>query len=163
MQAHPQQQQHMMRQPTHPMLQQQPHQLWTMNTSHNMVPYQNNNGNMNGNGMSMGGNNAGPFFWRSVADTCTCSNINNCVTQNLPRLIPTPPTSRPVPPDFVPLHRTYLSYNLQCQYSTCGKPIYVAPPSKKVQFKLPPLHKDGYVYNCIFCVCAIFVFYFRHI
>ena len=92
--------------------------------------------------MGMGGTNAGPFFWRSGADTRTCSNINNCVTQNLPRPIPTSLTSPPVPPGFVPLHRAYLSYDQQCEHSTCGKPTYVAPPSKKVQFNLPTLHRD---------------------
>ena len=61
-QAQPQQQQQMMRHPTHPMMQHQPQQLWAMNASGNMVPYQNNNGNINGNGMSMGGNNGGAFF-----------------------------------------------------------------------------------------------------
>ena len=62
MQVHPQQQQQMMYQPIQPTMQQQPQQLCAMNTSGNMVPYQSNNGNMNGNGMSMGGNNRGPFF-----------------------------------------------------------------------------------------------------
>jgi hypothetical protein len=62
MQAQSQQQQQMMPQPTQPMMQQQPQQLWAMNASGNMVPYQPNNGNMNGNGMGMGGNNAGSFF-----------------------------------------------------------------------------------------------------
>jgi hypothetical protein len=62
MQAQSQQQQQMMPQPTQPMMQQQPQQLWAMNVSGNMVPYQPNNGNMNGNGMGMGGNNAGSFF-----------------------------------------------------------------------------------------------------
>ena len=61
-QAHPQQQQQMMRKPTQHMIQQQPQQLWVINTSGNMVPYQNNNSNMNDNEMSMGSNNAGPFF-----------------------------------------------------------------------------------------------------
>jgi hypothetical protein len=62
MQAQSQQQQQMMTQPAQPMMQQQPQQLWAMSASGNMVPYQPNNGNMNGNGMGMGGNNAGPFF-----------------------------------------------------------------------------------------------------
>ena len=61
MQAQPQQQQQTMQQPTQPTMQQQPQQLWAMNASGNMVPYQ-SNGNMNGNGMNMGGNNRGPFF-----------------------------------------------------------------------------------------------------
>ena len=55
MQTQPQQQQQMMRQPTQPMMQQQPQQLWAMNASGNIVPYQNNNGKMNGNGMGMWG------------------------------------------------------------------------------------------------------------
>jgi hypothetical protein len=62
MQAQSQPQQQMMTQPAQPMMQQQPQQLWAMSANGNMVPYQPNNGNMNGNGMGMGGNNAGPFF-----------------------------------------------------------------------------------------------------
>ena len=62
MQAQPQQHQQMMRQPTQPMMQQQPQQLWAMNASGSMAPYQNNNDNMNDNGIRMGGNSTGPFF-----------------------------------------------------------------------------------------------------
>ena len=56
-----QQLQQMMQQPTQPTMQQQPKQLWAMNASGNMVPYQ-SNGNMNGNGMNMGGKKRGPLF-----------------------------------------------------------------------------------------------------
>ena len=90
-------------------MQQQQQQQWVMNANGIIVPYKNGNGNMNDNVIGMGGNNAGPFFRQSGAETRTFSNFNNCVTQNLQHPNPNPLTLPTVPPGVIPLHRTYLS------------------------------------------------------